>query len=158
MFGTYKQFVSRLCNDFFNSNVSRSFLNGTQGKRTTRCTCALNHWCLFVIQKTCIKANSHQTPNPTNSHRRPPIKESAGICGNRREKIVWCENPPTITDFFLKKRLIFHRLRPTICKRLISNLIDIVGSVKVNFLSYRYRADKSTIFGMRGLRGLTINS
>ena len=34
----------------------------------------------------------------------------------------------------------------------------IVGSVKVNFLSYRYRADKSTIFGMRGLWGLTINS
>ena len=34
----------------------------------------------------------------------------------------------------------------------------IVGSVKVNFLSYRYRADKSTIFGMRGLLGLTINS
>ena len=27
--------------------------------------------------------------------------------------------------------------------------ILIVGSVKVNFLSYRYRADKSTIFGMR---------
>ena len=34
----------------------------------------------------------------------------------------------------------------------------LVGSVKVNFLSYRYRADKSTIFGMRGLWGLTINS
>ena len=35
----------------------------------------------------------------------------------------------------------------------------VVGSVKVNFLSYRYRADKSTIFGtMRGLWGLTINS
>ena len=34
----------------------------------------------------------------------------------------------------------------------------IVGSVKVNFLSYRYRTDKSTIFGMRGLWGLTINS
>ena len=34
----------------------------------------------------------------------------------------------------------------------------IVGSVKVNFLSYRYRADKSTNFGMRGLWGLTINS
>ena len=33
-----------------------------------------------------------------------------------------------------------------------------VGSVKVNVLSYRYRADKSTIFGMRGLWGLTINS
>ena len=33
-----------------------------------------------------------------------------------------------------------------------------MGSVKVNFLSYRYRADKSTIFGMRGLWGLTINS
>ena len=31
----------------------------------------------------------------------------------------------------------------------------IVGSVivKVNFLSYRYRADKITIFGMRGLWG-----
>ena len=26
-----------------------------------------------------------------------------------------------------------------------------MGSVKVNYLSYRYRADKSTIFGMRGL-------
>ena len=36
--------------------------------------------------------------------------------------------------------------------------VIIVGSVKVNFLSYRYRADKSTIFGMRGLWGLTINS
>ena len=34
----------------------------------------------------------------------------------------------------------------------------LVGSVKVNSLSYRYRADKSTIFGMRGLWGLTINS
>ena len=34
----------------------------------------------------------------------------------------------------------------------------VVGSVKVNFLSYRYRADKSTIFGMRGLWGITINS
>ena len=33
-----------------------------------------------------------------------------------------------------------------------------MGSVKVNFLSYRYRADKSTIFGMGGLWGLTINS
>ena len=33
----------------------------------------------------------------------------------------------------------------------------LVGSVKVIFLSYRYRADKSTIFGMRGLWGLTIN-
>ena len=29
---------------------------------------------------------------------------------------------------------------------------------KVNFLSYRYRVDKSTIFGMRGLWGLTIHS
>ena len=28
--------------------------------------------------------------------------------------------------------------------------LEIVGSV-VNFLSYRYRADKSTIFGIRGL-------
>ena len=35
---------------------------------------------------------------------------------------------------------------------------SIVGSVKVNFWSYRYRADKSTIFGMRGLLVLTINS
>ena len=35
---------------------------------------------------------------------------------------------------------------------------DIVGSVKVNFLSYRYRANKSTMFGIRGLWGLTINS
>ena len=34
----------------------------------------------------------------------------------------------------------------------------IVESVKVNFLSYRYRADKSINFGMRGLWGLTINS
>ena len=34
----------------------------------------------------------------------------------------------------------------------------LVGSVKVNFLSYHYRTDKSTIFGMRGLWGLTINS
>ena len=32
-----------------------------------------------------------------------------------------------------------------------SHDILLVGSVKVNFLSYRYRADKSTIFGMRGL-------
>ena len=37
-------------------------------------------------------------------------------------------------------------------------LLIIVGSVKVIFLSYRYRADKSTIFGMRGLWGLTIYS
>ena len=42
------------------------------------------------------------------------------------------------------------------CKKF--PLYKIVGSVKVNFLSYRYRADKSTIFGMRGLWGLTINS
>ena len=36
--------------------------------------------------------------------------------------------------------------------------VMIVGSVKVNFFSYLYRVDKSTIFGMRGLWGLTINS
>ena len=36
--------------------------------------------------------------------------------------------------------------------------VHLVGSVKVNFLSYRYRADKSTIFVMRGFWGLTINS
>ena len=41
--------------------------------------------------------------------------------------------------------------------RVICNFY-IVGSVKVNFLSYLYRVDKSTIFGMRGLWGLTINS
>ena len=35
--------------------------------------------------------------------------------------------------------------------------ILLVGS-EVNFLTYRYRADKSTIFSMRGLWGLTINS
>ena len=29
---------------------------------------------------------------------------------------------------------------------------------KVNFLSFHYRAEKNTIFGMRGLWGLTINS
>ena len=40
----------------------------------------------------------------------------------------------------------------------LSLLPAIVGSVKVIFLSYRYRADKSTIFGMRGLWVLTINS
>ena len=36
----------------------------------------------------------------------------------------------------------------------------VVGPIKVNFLSYRYRADKSAIFGMtmRGLWGHTINS
>ena len=34
----------------------------------------------------------------------------------------------------------------------------VVGSVKFVFFSYRYRADKSTIFGMRGLWGLSINS
>ena len=34
----------------------------------------------------------------------------------------------------------------------------LVGSVEVNSLSYHYRADKSTIFGMRGLSGLGINS
>ena len=33
-----------------------------------------------------------------------------------------------------------------------------VGSAKVNVFSNRYRADKSTIFGMRGFLGLTINS
>ena len=33
----------------------------------------------------------------------------------------------------------------------------IVGSVQVNFLSYCYRADKSTISYMRGLWGLTFN-
>ena len=36
--------------------------------------------------------------------------------------------------------------------------VIIMGSVKVNFLSYRYGVDKSTMFGMRGLWGLTINS
>ena len=36
--------------------------------------------------------------------------------------------------------------------------LHIVRSVKVNFLSYHYRADKSTMFGMRDLWGLTINS
>ena len=41
---------------------------------------------------------------------------------------------------------------------MLVNISVIVGSVKVNFLSYRYRADKSTIFGMRGLWALTINS
>ena len=41
---------------------------------------------------------------------------------------------------------------------LVSVIERIVGSVKFIFLSYRYRADKSTIFGMRGLWGLTINS
>ena len=35
-------------------------------------------------------------------------------------------------------------------------VLVLVGSVKVN--SYRYRADKSTIFGMRGLWGLTIKN
>ena len=34
----------------------------------------------------------------------------------------------------------------------------VVGSVKVNFLSYRYRADKSIIFWYEGPLGLTINS
>ena len=34
----------------------------------------------------------------------------------------------------------------------------LVGSVKVIFLSNCYRADKSTIFGVRGLLGQTINS
>ena len=33
-----------------------------------------------------------------------------------------------------------------------------VWAFKVNFLSYRDRADKSTIFGMRTLSGFTINS
>ena len=32
----------------------------------------------------------------------------------------------------------------------------VVGSVKVNFFSYRYKADISTIFGMRGLCGLIV--
>ena len=41
---------------------------------------------------------------------------------------------------------------------IVCFVMIIVGSVKVNFLSYHYRADKSTIFGMRGLLGLTINS
>ena len=37
-------------------------------------------------------------------------------------------------------------------------LLIVVRSVEVNFLSYRYRVDKSTIFGTRGLWGLTVNS
>ena len=49
---------------------------------------------------------------------------------------------------------MMHVTRPLL--KLICS--HVVGSVKVNFLSYRYRADKSTIFGMRGLLGLTINS
>ena len=43
------------------------------------------------------------------------------------------------------------QLRTICCPPPLSNL-------KVNFLSYRYRADKSTNFGMRGLWCLTINS
>ena len=50
------------------------------------------------------------------------------------------------------------RLRWNVCGRTKMKDYSIVGSVKVNFLSYRYRVDKSTIFGMRGLWGLTINS
>ena len=34
----------------------------------------------------------------------------------------------------------------------------LVGSVRVFFLNYRYRANKSIILGMRGFWGLTINS
>ena len=41
---------------------------------------------------------------------------------------------------------------------MIDPSITVVGSAKVNFLSYRYRADKSINFGMRGLWGLNINS
>ena len=52
------------------------------------------------------------------------------------------------TDFYRTFILAVH----------IRNYCTLVGSVKVNFLSYRYRADKSAIFGMRGLWGLTINS
>ena len=37
-------------------------------------------------------------------------------------------------------------------------ILELVGSVKVIFFSSHYRADKSTISGMRGLWGLTINS
>ena len=40
----------------------------------------------------------------------------------------------------------------------LMHVLHKVASVKVNFLSNSYRADKSTIFGMRGLWGLTINS
>ena len=65
-------------------------------------------------------------------------------------------NLKTIDDF---KQLQKRALRVCLALDGRSNVNDlIVGSAKVNFLSYRYRADKSTIFGMRGLWGLTINS
>ena len=41
--------------------------------------------------------------------------------------------------------------RPTKAHDMLPGFTTIVESVKVNFLSYRYRVDKSTIFDMRGL-------
>ena len=64
----------------------------------------------------------------------------------------------TVTSRPLQVHGMSHVARDTIALWNCSQHPAIVGSVKVNFLSYRYRADKSTIFGMRGLWGLTINS
>ena len=44
-----------------------------------------------------------------------------------REK-VRCEQPP-MPFRHLDNQPIFHILRPTICKQLISNLFDIVGDI-----------------------------
>ena len=59
-------------------------------------------------------------------------------------------------DVFPKKGHFYKVITHSVLGAVLS-FAQIVGSVKVNFLSYRYRADKSTNFGMRGLWGLTIN-
>ena len=41
---------------------------------------------------------------------------------------------------------------------ILPMVISVVGSVKVNILSYHYKTDKSTIFGVGGLWVLTFNS
>ena len=62
---------------------------------------------------------------------------------------VWAVADPEGATSHMTKEEKYH---------IFAQTSQLVGSVKVNFLSYRYRADKSTIFGIRGLWGLTINS
>ena len=54
--------------------------------------------------------------------------------GNHWE-IVWCEQPRRHIFLKIKKLLIFHIFRPIICKRLISNLFEIVGEIQQLFLT-----------------------
>ena len=77
-----------------------------------------------MLCETAFKPNSHQTINPTDSHRRPPIKESVGIGGRKSFGVI----------NHRKNRPISHRFRPPIFERQISNLFDIVSGYQGLFL------------------------